>query len=79
MDFYRQTFELSPDGLLVVGNDGRIVRANARANGVGAGLIGDRIGVEFGVMGVGHAVLLGFGRGLGSWCLHGAALTAPGP
>ena len=32
MDFYRQTFELSPDGLLVVGNDGRIVRANARAN-----------------------------------------------
>ena len=32
MDFYRQTFELSPDGLLVVGDDGRIVRANARAN-----------------------------------------------
>lgn len=31
MDFYRHIFEASPDGLLVVAEDGRIVQANTRA------------------------------------------------
>jgi len=30
-DFYRQVFEASPDGLLLVGRDGHIAQANGRA------------------------------------------------